>query len=185
MQTYPSPDDIQQMKQRGYDRVIIADAEETLCLWQMMKDIQTQIEQAFANVTLGDGIGLWQAQGIDDYKTATECHVLRQRDETLDWTNIPTQDLNDCNSSLSFFDAAGMRFYLPAFLLADLRGEWRFNLIFHLCELSNDKQQKFALLNQVQRDAVRAYLTWIASDSDFELHRNVILKTLNDGDWSA
>lgn len=67
-----------------------------------------------------------------------------------------------------------MRFHLPAFLLADLRGEWRFNLTFYLCESSEEMQQKFALFNQAQREAVKAYLKWVASDRDFELHRDVI-----------
>jgi len=30
-----------------------------------------------------------------------------------------------CNSSLSFFNADGMRFHLPAFLIAELKGEYR------------------------------------------------------------
>ncbi len=51
MQTYPSPE-IQQMKDRGYDRVAIAAAEETLVLRQAMQDIQTQIQTAFADVIL-------------------------------------------------------------------------------------------------------------------------------------
>ena len=115
MKTYPSPEDIQQMKQRGYDRSTIADAEETLCLWQEMKDIQDQIQDAFADVVLGEGVGLWQAQGIDDYKSLAECLILREHDEKLDWSKISVQDLNKCYSSLSFFDAQGMLFHLPAF----------------------------------------------------------------------
>ncbi|OAL87463.1 hypothetical protein AY605_03690 [Acinetobacter sp. SFD] len=183
MQTYPSPADIQEMKQCGYDRSFIADAEETLYLWQAMKDIQTQIENAFADVTLDDGIGLWQAQGMDDYKSAEECLALRQRDEKVDWSKIPVQDLKDCHSSLSFFDAEGMRFHLPAFLIADLRGEWLFHLTFYLCR-PTEQMQQFHLLNQAQREAVKAYLNWIASDRDFSLNRDLILQVLKQGYWS-
>ncbi|WP_180014854.1 DUF6714 family protein [Acinetobacter sp. YH16031] len=183
MQTYPSPEDIQEMKKRGYDRAIIADAEETLCLWQAMKDIQTQIETAFADVVLGDGIGLREAQGIDDYQSLSECFMWRKKDEKSDWSKIPVQDLNDCNSSLCFFDAQGMRFHLPAFLIADLQGKWRFDLTFRLCKM-DDEMQQFHLLNKAQREAVQAYLSWVVSDRDFSLNRNLILKVLKQGYWS-
>lgn len=184
MQIYPSPDDIEQMKRKGVDPLMIADTEEKLFLWQMMEEIQVQIECAFANITLGEGIGLWQAQGIDDYKSSGECIALRQHDQKLDWSKIPIQDLNDCYSSLSFFDAEGIRFHLPAFLLADLRGECHFDLAFYLCG-SYDQIQKFAMLNQQQYQAVRAYLRWIAHDRDSEFDRDMILKELKDGYWSS
>lgn len=183
MQTYPSPDDIQQMKQEGIDPSMIADAEETLFLWQNMKDIQLQVESAFANVTLENGIGLWEAQGIDDYKSSTECLALRQHDEKLDWSIIPIQDLNHCYSSLSFFDAEGMRFHLPAFLVADLRNEWHFDLTYYLCE-SSQQDKQFAMLNPQQFEAVRSYLRWVTHDRDFEFKRDLILQELKDGYWS-
>lgn len=183
MQTYPSPEYIQQMKDRGYDRVAIAAAEETLVLWQAMQDIQTQIQTAFADVILGNGIGLWQAQGIDDYKSSEECLALRQRDEKSNWSKILIQDLKDCHSSLSFFDAEGMRFHLPAFLIADLRGEWLFHLTFYLCR-PIEQMQQFQLLNSAQRQAVKAYLLWISSDRYYEFQRDGIIKSLKMSYWS-
>lgn len=162
----------------------IAAAEETLVLWQAMQDIQTHIQTAFADVILGNGIGLWQAQGMDDYKSVEECMALRQRDETLNWANIPLQDLKDDQSSLSFFDAEGMRFHVPAFLMADLRGEWHFHLTVHLCR-STEKMQQFHLLNSAQRQAVRAYLQWIDSDRDFAFERDEIQYQLNRGYWTG
>ena len=184
MKIYPSPDDIQQMRQNGYDLMTIAEAEESLCLWQEMKDIQTQIQDAFTDVVLGEGVGLWQAQGIDDYKSLAECLILRERDEKLDWSKISAKDLNMCNSSLSFFDAQGMHFHLPAFLIADLKDELVIDIIFHLCQIDEHMQQ-FVLLNDAQREAVRAYLYWIAKDQDYNLDRDLIVKTLVDGYWAS
>lgn len=183
MKIYPSPNDIQQMKHNGYDPLTIAEAEATLSLWQEMEDIQNQIKNAFADVLLGEGVGLWEAQGLDDYKSSAECFILRQRDEKLDWSKISVQDLNNCNSSLSFFDAEGMRFHLPAFLIADLKGQWMFDLTFHLCEVDNPSD-KFSLLNDIQRDAVRAYLSWIATDIDYSFDRDSIVKNLVNGYWA-
>lgn len=75
------------------------------------------IEEAFKSVKLEDGIGLWEAQGHDDRLTDEACLKLRAKDEKENWHNIPVLNLYKCNSSLSFFDAKGMRFHLPVFLL--------------------------------------------------------------------
>src|SRR5688500_17196676 len=80
------------------------------------------IREAFAGVKLGNGIGLQEAQGIDDYADKETCARYRAGDEKEDWTRIPAEELSRCNSSLSFFDAEGMRFHLPAFLVAELQG---------------------------------------------------------------
>jgi hypothetical protein len=55
-----------------------------------------------------------QAQAIDDYEDEATCGRHLQDDEKEDWSRIPIEGLNRCNSSLSFFDAEGMRFHLPA-----------------------------------------------------------------------
>jgi hypothetical protein len=61
-----------------------------------------RIGEAFEGVLLGDGVGLYQAQGIDD----NECEEVRQsyrlRDEKHDWHRITSENLNKCYSSLSF-----------------------------------------------------------------------------------
>jgi len=76
-----------------------------------------QIENVFKNVRLEDGIGLWEAQGLDDYLSKEECKKLREKDEKDDWHNITVLNMYQCSSSLSFFDAKGMRFHLPQFML--------------------------------------------------------------------
>ena len=79
-----------------------------------------KIKRAFEGQTLDDGIGLWEAQGIDDRLTQDECKRLRIKDEKEDWNKIPVIDLYKCSSSFSFFDAKGMRFHLPIFMLLAL-----------------------------------------------------------------
>jgi hypothetical protein len=78
-----------------------------------------EVSAAFADVRLGSGVGLFEAQGLDDYAADEERKALRERDEKEDWTLLRAVDLNRANSSFSFFDAAGMRFHLPAYLIAD------------------------------------------------------------------
>src|SRR5450631_1381037 len=76
-----------------------------------------EIRQAFHDVALGDGTGLWEAQSIDDYEDEKCQSKARSRDEKLDWSRISSDDLKRCDSSLSFFDANGMRFHLPAYMI--------------------------------------------------------------------
>jgi len=84
--------------------------------------IQNEIKLAFKNVVLGEGIGLWQAQAIDDYESKQVQLKARERDEKTDWLAIPNGDLSKCYSSLSFVDAEGMRFLIPTFILGELSG---------------------------------------------------------------
>lgn len=82
------------------------------------------IESAFAGVTLGNGIGLQEAQGLDDYADEATCAAYRATDEKDDWHRLSTETLNRCSSSLSFFDPEGMRFHLPAFLLTEFHDDY-------------------------------------------------------------
>jgi hypothetical protein len=76
----------------------------------MNDDLCRLIREAFAGVKLGGGVGLQQAQGFDDHEDEKTCARYRANDEKEDWSHIPAEELNRCNSSLCFFDAEGMRF---------------------------------------------------------------------------
>lgn len=88
----------------------------------MTKDaLITAIRTAFQHVSLDDGIGLWEEHGMDFYTYSPQMMLeLKHKDERVNWENIPYKDLVACESSLSFFDAKGMRFCLPKFLLCDI-----------------------------------------------------------------
>ena len=86
------------------------------------KRVANIVRAAFAGVTLGDGIGLRQANGLDDYADSQTLAALRRQDEKYDWQAISFEDLDHFSCSLSFFDAEGMRFHLTAYLVAVLAG---------------------------------------------------------------
>jgi hypothetical protein len=176
---YPSPADIAEMKARGYDSTTIAEAELQLERSAAAQEVSRTIEAAFAGVTLGGGVGLQEAQGLDDYADAATCADYRANDEKDDWHRIPAEALNHCNSSLSFFDAEGMRFHLPAYLLADLRGDYGFGMAFCLTQTS-DYDHYFNLLSDAQRSAVRAFLLHIRDDPEYEFDRPHIVRALNE-----
>lgn len=119
-----------------------------------------EISEAFRDVKLGGGTGLFEAQGRDDYESAKECAEHRACDEKEDWARLRDEDLNDCNSYFGFANAEGTRFHLPAFLLLDLRGAFCINMAPLLTDES--LYPKFRLLNSAQRAAVRTFLSDVA-----------------------
>jgi hypothetical protein len=177
---YPSPDDIAKMKATGCDPAMIPEAEQLSKRWLVAQQVCKAVETAFAGVKLGGGVGLQEAQGIDDYADAATCAAYRSTDEKDDWHRIPVEALNQCYSSLSFFDAEGMRFHLPAYLIADLHGDYEFGMAFCLTQGSD---HYFSLLTREQRSAVRAFLLHILDEPDCQFDRPHILRALA-GYWA-
>ena len=89
---------------------------------------------------------------------APQVSRLRSEDEKLDWQRIPASDLNLYCNSLSYLDAEGMRFLLPAYLLAELNDALHIEFVFHLTFVGFDAMSRFRLLNSVQKSAVRPFL---------------------------
>ena len=124
----------------------------------MNEELCRKIEDAFAGVKLGNGIGLNEGQGLDYYADKLTLAKYRAKDEKDDWHRLSGEELNRCQSSLSFFDALGMRFHIPAYMIADINGVFRHELVFHLTNLNDNNISRFALLSLKHRDAVRSFL---------------------------
>ncbi len=176
---YPSPADIAEMKARGYDRSVIEQAMEQPQRWEPAQAVCTVIRTAFKDVKLGNGVGLWQAQGIDDHDDEATCAAYREKDEKDDWQRIASDDLNACYSSLSFFDPEGMRFHLPAYLIADLEGNYGIGMAYSLTH----EKRYYTLLSEEQRNAVRQYLFFIQEEPDYAFDRRDIEQAL-EGYWT-
>jgi hypothetical protein len=116
------------------------------------------IRAAFRGVRLGNGVGLRQGNGLDDYADAATLAEYRSEDEKGDWSKIPTEDLKRFYCGLSFFDPEGMRFHLPAYLTADLEEAVNIGILFHLIYFGDQAMSRFDLLSDSQRHAVREYL---------------------------
>jgi hypothetical protein len=149
------------------------------------KELVTNINNAFKHVTLADGIGLWEAQGIDDYADSQTITALRKKDERVHWANIPFSDLVTCASSLSFFDAKGMRFCLPQFLLFDILADEIFenknndspDVLFTLGYQLNEPYQesRFSLFNMQQVQVVIDFLDYKLEEMNVRKIKNSIL----------
>lgn len=165
---YPTAADIAEMKTRGYEAETSRLAVQQMERGKEALKLCELIETAFHGVTLGSGVGLLQAQGLDDYADEVTCAAYREKDEKDDWRRITAEELNRCHSSLSFFDAEGMRFHLPAFLILDLQGGDRMGMTFHLAHAAVVDHTKFDLLSPEQRHSVRSFLLFLLSDPDEE-----------------
>ncbi|MFZ3003132.1 MAG: DUF6714 family protein [Undibacterium umbellatum] len=164
--SYPTQQDVDAMRADGYEAATIAQAQARQQLGERVTSLKHAIQLAFADVQLGEGTGLYEAQGLDDFAGEQACAAYRAKDEKTDWRRINRDALNYCYSSLSFFDAAGMRFHLPAFMLADLDGQLNTELLYYLTQ-SSVKEVKFALLNAAQRTIVIDYFNLRLDDEDF------------------
>lgn len=117
-----TPAEIDEMRASQYDRSVLADAEIWLAYTKRADTLIAKIETAFANIILGEGIGLLEAGGLDDYAPGSNLSDLRERDEKTDWRQISDDALSRGNAAPSFLDSQGLVFHLPAFICAGLRG---------------------------------------------------------------
>ena len=144
-------------------------------------ELRRTIELAFADVTLGDGVGLWEAQAIDNYEGADERLRARNQDQKLDWKKITDADLIRCHISLSFFDENGMRFHLPAFMLSEEFQESMYTfLLSYLIDMNDLVLSLFSSLTMGQRAAVRKYLIWCSNQKLYEDRKEEIEISLKE-----
>jgi hypothetical protein len=171
---FPTPDEVASMRERGFDRSTL-EVQSARC--NAAEAVRSAIAEAFAGVELGAGVGLYEGQALDGYAEDAVRARERSRDELRDWRAIPAARLRECNSSLSFFDAEGMRFHLPAFMLAELGGEFGYDLVYNLTQVS-EYNRYYALLSQSQRAAVRAFLVLALEEPECAYQREHVGRAL-------
>ena len=145
------------------------------------EEVANAIRDAFRGVVLGNGVGLWEGCALDDYEDANGIAKARSRDERVDWRAIPNDDLQYCESSLTFADPEGVRFLLPAFMIAQLNDKLPVGIVFTLTSYYNMKEH-YAALSAKQRKAVRLFLLLLRDDPKYE-HDRMEIETSLDTDW--
>ena len=143
------------------------------------KEVISAITQAFKDVELGDGIGLWQAQAIDDYETEAVQLQKRANDRKVNWQDFDPEELQRCHSSLSFFDADGMRFHLPAYIIASMN-DLTDDPVFHLTSLDEYGASRFKTLSNTHKNAIVQYLEWCLEQQEFEFEHPSIARSLEN-----
>src|SRR5262245_7669952 len=129
------------------------------------------IEEAFRGVQLGDGVSLHETVIIDNYGGPEARAAAREPDEKHDWRRLvgdPELVRISGVGGLSFYDAAGLRFHLPAYLsLAVIdfdrvdAGNVLESLLFHLTHFSEYNVGRLSVLDSAQRQCVQNVLTFL------------------------
>lgn len=169
------PGEVEEIRRRCSDPAFLADYE----AWArdcapLVDGVIQQLTDAFAEVELGDGTGLWEAQGLDDYKVGEELSELRARDEKLDWRKIPVEHLERCNVAPAFMNAHGFVFHLPAFLIAELKDQHGFGFIDRVCRAEESPPGWSELLTFPQSQALIAALRLAGQHPEYERDRSAI-----------
>jgi hypothetical protein len=142
--------------------------------------IKSEIISAFIDVKLKDGIGLWEAQAIDDYESKAHQAIARNKDIKDNWQLLTNDDLFHCDSSLSYFDAQGMLFHIPAFITAELNDKLNTGPIYPLTSLAISNPDIFKLLNVSQKRCVVMFLEWCASQPEYDFDKSDIERALQE-----
>ncbi|MEM6430015.1 MAG: DUF6714 family protein [Deinococcota bacterium] len=129
----------------------------------MFNTLMETIHSAFADVRRGEGISLHEAIAIDDYHPLAAQQAARAKDTDTHWQDVPCDTIWRCESALSFLDADGFRYYLPAFMCCGLRAleadDGRGNLLIDTCQ--------FHLLHEPQTSLRHAQPANIAGHYEF------------------
>ena len=174
-----TPDDVEDLRDRGEAEWLI----EQYAAWALrvpeLDRVVAQITEAFTGVVLGDGMGLLEAQAVDDYAGDEERAEIRRRDEKLDWQRIAPETLSKCYAAPSFLDARGFVFHLPAFLIAELNDQYEFGFIDVLILPSRGGPRGWqALLTKRQRDALVATLRLVGDHPCYTDHGDRIERAI-------
>jgi hypothetical protein len=132
------------------------------------------IDDAFRGVSLGDGVSLHQTAVIDMCGSLAKQLEARALDEKENWKRlVDDPELKTVCSvgGLSFYDAEGLRFHLPAYLTIAVTALERRetsdimqSLIFQLTHFTKHQVKRFSILNENQRRCVREVLEFIRDE---------------------
>lgn len=129
-----------------------------------------QIEEAFAGVTLDDGLSLNECEYADSYDTADEFLERAKQDERHDWHKVINDELRNYHVTFAFTDVKGYRFYLPAYMVWTIRNLGSTEIIgdFTIYACSPDKHQFWhtpfhQCFSRKQRLAIEAFLEFCAA----------------------
>ncbi len=131
-----------------------------------------QIAKAFEGVTREDGVSLHEARAIDDYEGDEGRAAARKKDTDCRWQDVPDEWIEYFSDVLSFFDAKGFRYYIPAYMIWSLKNyratqsmslhSTIYALQIYQCPNSNP-YEPFSLLSAAQSKAVCDFLRFMAT----------------------
>lgn len=128
-----------------------------------------QIYTSFKGINLEEGIGLFEADCIDDQINSSHADYIhwKQKDERHDWEKLlplflSTTAIERLNSSNYFFmDAKGKRFHMPCYLIQDLDSSFGGNNpVVADIRLKRNGLNDYKLLSALQKQTLADFLAF-------------------------
>ena len=88
---------------------------------QRKQELTEEISAAFDGVSREDGVSLHEAMAIDNHECFESRAQARARDTEARWQDVPDEDIGWSDAVLSFLNAEGFRYYIPAYIVWFLR----------------------------------------------------------------
>lgn len=146
------------------------------------ESLVTSIRREFAAVPFPSHCGLHAAMAQDDWvdDELTLAKITKREDFVGEWWDVPIAHLRSCMMALSYLDAHGIAFYLPAYMTAlvarpaDFDSASRassFQVVLTMLPPDNDSELKpyflsrFSLIEGARKQVCRQFLTYL-SESD-------------------
>lgn len=156
--------------------------------------IQVAIQTAFQGVILDGGVSVRQAEVMDNWGrgiTNKEFQALPLEENTENWMALSGETLEQF-PYLSYLDAKGFRFYIPAFMLSVLASYQPSSLrvISTLSSLypkqdtyGEHSLNQYSLLNQEQRSAIASFLSCLPATVPLDLEDQRIVERAIRNYW--
>ncbi|MEM8502064.1 MAG: DUF6714 family protein [Cyanobacteria bacterium P01_D01_bin.1] len=153
-----------------------------------------EITAAFDGVAREDGVTLHEATVLDDYGGPEERAKARAQDTEKRWQEVPERDIRCEDAVLSFLDAKGFRYYIPAYMIWYLRhidgeGIARSSMtfdsvVFHLTHpIETGKYGKFEMLTTEQSRAIAHFLI-LEAEREEAIESSYLRASLSKGGMS-
>lgn len=163
-----------------------------------------RIREGFGEVPFPSHCGLHSAVAMDDW--IDDEHVVReitQREDYIgDWWNVPKEHLLRCMMALSYLDASGIEYYLPAYMKAVIEEPSAFDearirasswQVVHTFlpddedpELKGYFQERFSKIDGRKKRVCREFLQYVANCAEYNEHaREIAKEALAHEFWSS
>lgn len=140
----------------------------------MSEQLAAEIEEAFGEVGLGDGLSLSQAQALDHMEAPEIVQRARNKDHDVRWQEIPDDRVEEYHYALTYLDPQGLRFYLPRFMVFALDHPGidspAVDAAVYACDLGDELQDEvlaqFNSMSRRQMTVIAQFLAFIAESKD-------------------
>ena len=139
------------------------------------EELIQSINQAFDGVPQPKDITLHVAEAHDDYDYEHDAEH-RQKDFIGRWQDVPNEHIQKCRCAMSYVDAVGMRYYLPAQMIWYLKNFGNSKIVvddmplYTLDPHDNNEnlrkyqQERFSLFSPEQLKACAHFVKFCAED---------------------